>query len=600
MSDIQTIKDQLSILEVIGERVKLTNAGAYYRGLCPFHHEKTPSFFVNDQLGFYKCYGCSEHGDIFDFVMKYDNLTFREALEMLAERAGVTLSQKTLDPQDQLRARVSELLTTALNYYEHNLLTDPDCQNFRTYLTARGITSATQNLFHLGAAKNEWEGLTNFLRARKFNAAEMTASGLIGANKTGRLFDRFRARLMFPLKNHRGQIVGFSGRLLVDDPNEGKYINTPETLVYHKGKMLYGLYELGQEIKKAGTLIVVEGEFDLLSSVQAKVNNVAAIKGSAFTPDQATLVSRFAKKVVLALDSDQAGVTATKKAIEVLRPVGVEVEVILLDKGQDPDDLARTDPKKWREKTSATTSVYDFFLQVTLAGYNLQKISDQKKILQQLAGIFDLIDNRLEYEYYLNKLAQALGQDKEIIRVDLKNWRQMGELAKKARTLPTPNVAVTPARAKHRLSKLERLEAYIWFLLLQCLAGETNIAAASRYIQVATWQNPYLQNLADRYRQYYAHQPQPTLKGWYQSLPDDLAAKIATLSLNQNFSQILAKTKLEDEWVRQTTWHQQQTRKLQITALSAQLKELETSAQLTAAQEKKKQKILAQIMALKS
>ena len=160
---------------------------------------------------------------------------------------------------------------------------------------------------------------------------------------------------MFPFKNHRGQVVGFSGRLMVADPNEGKYINTPETLVYHKGKTLYGLSELGQEIKKAGTLVVVEGEFDLLSSVQAKVNNVAAIKGSAFTVDQAKLVSRFVKKVVLALDSDRAGVNATKKAIQVLRPVGVEVEVILLEDGRDPDDLARTDPKAWRAKVAAST-----------------------------------------------------------------------------------------------------------------------------------------------------------------------------------------------------------------------------------------------------
>jgi DNA primase len=398
---------------------------------------------------------------------------------------------------------------------------------------------------------------------------------------------------MFPLKNHRGQVVGFSGRIMITDPNEGKYINTPETLVYHKGKMLYGLSELAQEIKKAGALIVVEGEFDLLSSVQAKVNNVAAIKGSAFTQEQAKLVSRFVKKVILALDSDQAGVAATKKAIQVLRPVGVELEVIMLQPGQDPDDLARTDPKAWREKTQATISVYDFFLTVALAQHNLKNIVEQKKILQELAEVYDLIDNRLEYEYYLNKLAQALNQDKEVIREDLKNWRSLGTGVKTVAPAPT---AKKPTR---QLTKLDRLEAYIWFLFLQCLADGVEVKMASDYMRQASWHNPYLQDLAGRLNQYLGKQAAPTLKGWHQTLPDDLAEKIATLSLNQNFIQILTKTKLETEWAKQVLEHQQQTHKLQVTALSTELKKLDAYESLSQEQEVEKNRLLKQIMSLK-
>jgi DNA primase len=593
MSQIQEIKDSISLVEIVSESVKLTPAGNYFRGLCPFHHEKSPSFFVNESLGYYKCFGCGEHGDVFTFLQKIDNLTFREALEVLAKRAGIVLQSQFIDPNDKLRQRILTLLEDVTNYYQQNLAQNPACQNVRDYLKKRGVTASSQKLFRLGSSENAWQKLTDYLKKKGYSQQEMLGSGLIGSNHTGRLFDYFRARLMFPLKNHRGQVVGFSGRLIDDNLKEAKYINTPETLVYHKGRLLYGLSELNQEIKKVGFLLAVEGEFDVISSLQAKVSNVVAIKGSAFTTDQAKLISRYVKKVVLALDSDQAGVTATKKAIPILREVGVDLEVIMLAQGKDPDELARTDPVSWRQQVAHPISVFDFFLTITLAKYNPHRLNDQKLILQELADVFALIDNQLEYEYFLKKLAAALNQDKEILRADLKHWHQLkqSQISPKATSLP-------PTTPKRRLTKLARLEAYLWFLFLHSLSQKTVTPNITKYLITATWDNPFLSQLAQYLKEYLATTRAPTLKGLQKILPQDFREKIALLSLNETFMKYLIKIDLHQEWAKKQAEHQRVSHQKQIKTLSVRLGQLDALAQLTPEQETEKTHLLEQIKTL--
>jgi DNA primase len=561
--------------------------------LCPFHHEKSPSFFVNDNLGYYKCFGCGEHGDIFDFIQKYDNLDFKEALEYLANRAGITLQKRQFDPQEQLRQRLLEIHQIATEYYEHNLLNHQQAAPIRDYLDNRGLTAATRRVFHLGAALDDWQSLADHLRSHQFTPQEMTASGLVIEGKTGRLFDRFRARLMFPLKNHRGQVVGFSGRIIKNNPREAKYLNTPETPLYHKGKMLYGLFELSQEIKKAKALIVVEGEFDMLSSLQAKVSNVVAIKGSAFTIDQAKLISRYVKKVILALDSDPAGVAATKKAITTLRTEGIELEVLMLNSGKDPDELAHSNPAAWRKQVKTTISVYDFFLHVILNHYNLKKITDQKKILQELAPIFALIDNRLEYEHYLKKLALALNQDSEIIRTDLQKWHELHQ--ENSPLSPQPKAPAPPLK---NLTNLERLEAYLWFLFLHCLSDNVAINSASAYISKASWKNNFLTQLTAYYQAYFSTTPTPTLKGFHHTLPQDFKEKVSLLGLNQNFMKYLVKTDLLTEWTKTCHEHQLLSRQHQIATLTTKLKQFTNLDDLTDAQEQARQDLLHQITTL--
>lgn len=601
MTDVQLIKDQLSIAEIIGESVTLTQAGNLYRGLCPFHHEKTPSFFVNDQLGYYKCFGCGEAGDVFDFLEKYDGLTFKEALETLAKRANVPITFNQFDPKEKERERILQVLAQATIYYRQNLISNPGSAAARDYLKQRGLQQKTSELFQLGAALNEWEGVTNFLRAEKFTDQEIVAAGLAIAKSTGRIYDRFRNRLMFPLKNHRGQIVGFSGRVLTPTDQEGKYINTPETVVYHKGKMLYGLCELKEQIKKKQELLIVEGEFDLLSSVQAGVDNVVAIKGSALTVDHANLIARFAQKVILALDCDPAGIKATKKAILTLREVGVDLRVAIVDQGQDPDEYARAKPSAWREKVKGAVSVYDFFLTTILAANDSSCLEGQKEILRQAAGFFPLIDNRLEYEYYLKKLATALNQDLEIVRQDLLRWRDFGSnklLIAKANIQKNTDDSSKTVKKGKKTTKIERLENYLWFLFLQFLAGDNYFAEVEKYLLAVEWQNHALQQLTQYYRKMREHKNQVHLKEFVDSLPADFAGKVLALSLYPPFIKSFAKNELIVEWEQAQREHQQLTSLFQKKKLQQELAALEEKNKLSPEEETRYQEILTQIAGL--
>lgn len=594
MSEIQDIKDKIVLSEIIGRHVKLTPTGAYQRGLCPFHHEKTPSFHVNDQLGFYKCFGCGEGGDVFTFLEKYEGMTFREALEYLAELTGVTLTNRQQSPEDILRAKVLEILELATTFYVQKLESAAG-QAARDYLATRGTSSSLIKQFKLGAAPDEWHALTSFLQSKKFTKAQILASGLARQNATGRLYDTFRDRLMFPLRNHRGQVVGFSGRQLKANPNEGKYINTPETIVYHKGKMLYGLFEHAKVIRQAKTMLIVEGEFDMLSSSQAGVDFVCAIKGSALTSDHADLIARYTDKVILALDSDEAGIKATKKAIAALRPHQVELRVVMLEGNKDPDEQARADAEVWRQKVKTAISVYEFFIRVITSHHDLHSIDGQKKILQELGQVFPLIDNRLEYEFYLKKVAKLLEQDLDVVRADILQWSRLGEI--NANTAAT--VTTHAAKAHAKPDKMKLLEAYVWFLFLQCLAEGVNVPDASTYVIHATWQTPFLEQLARAYDAYYRVHPDANLRGWHQSLPADFQEKVALLSLNKTFIKYLSKTDLVSEWRRQSTAHERAVASAQIAAMTEELAKLDEIDDPTLAQEKHKNELLQKIVELK-
>ena len=595
MSEIQDIKERLVLSEIIGQRVKLTPAGTYMKGLCPFHHEKSPSFHVNDQLGFYKCFGCGEGGDAFTFLEKYEGMTFREALEYLAGLTGVTLTNRQQTPEDKLRARVLAVLEADGEFYQKNL-DQPVGKPARDYLQTRGTSQFLIKLFGLGAAPNDWQALCNYLHAQKFSDKEIVASGMARQKDTGRIYDTFRGRLMFPLRNHRGQIVGFSGRQLVANPDEGKYINTPETLVYHKGKMLYGLHEHAGQIRKNKMMLIVEGEFDMLSSSQAGVDWVCAIKGSALTEDHASLIARYTDKVLLALDSDGAGINATKKAIKVLRPHGVDLRVVMVAGGKDPDELARADAAAWREQVKKAVSVYEFFIQVITTSNNIRTIDGQKQALQQLGQVFPLIDNRLEYEFYLKKVADILGQDLEIVRADIKQWGQMSA----EKNLPAvTGVPAIHAQSKAKPTKRRRLENYVWFLFLQLLGAAKNVAQASDFIRQTHWETPALQKLSQYWEIFYRQKPQATLKDFHQSLPEDFQQKMALLSLNQTFLKFLQKTDLWQEWQKQTAALEQLIATQEIDELTRELATLEKIDDPTLEQEKQKNELLQKIVTLK-
>jgi DNA primase len=431
MSQIQAIKDATDIVNLIGSRISLQRSGTNFKGLCPFHSEKSPSFFVSETMQRFRCFGCSESGDVYEFLQKYDGMSFYESLEYLADQAGIKLEKTVRTQDDEQREQLLAVLNLAKEYY-HFLLTDHKVGALgRTYLEERGTTAETRELFQLGVAPAGWDGLLNYLCGKKKYAPELLEdAGLVIKGRGGRYYDRFRNRLIFPLKNHRGQVVGFSGRLLSSDAEEAKYINSPETKLYHKSEMLFGYHELYQQIRKAKRVIVVEGEFDVLSSVQAHVDEVVAIKGSALTEQHITLLKRAAEQIILALDTDAAGVKATQRAIEMLQKHSVELRVIRVPEGKDPDDLARSNPKEWREVSKQSVTAYEFLISAALQANNAQTPEGKRRVMQALSPVLARLQHAVELEHYIKELATALSVSSDSVRQDIERTNQLQSLEK--------------------------------------------------------------------------------------------------------------------------------------------------------------------------
>ncbi|MDA1079753.1 MAG: DNA primase [bacterium] len=426
MSQIQAVKEANDIVAVIGSRITLQGAGAQFKGLCPFHPERSPSFFVSPMLQRYKCFGCGESGDVFNFLQKYDGLSFQETLEELAEAAGIELEKYVSNATDQLRSDILSTLAAAQQYY-HYLLTEHKVgKPVQEYLRSRGIAKDTIRQFSLGASTPAWDGLIAYLHEKKkMELKLLEQAGLVITNR-GRTYDRFRNRVMFPLMTHRGQVVGFSGRSLPGDDDHGaKYINSPETMVYHKSELLFGFSQLHSEIRKANAIVIVEGEFDVLASVQAHQSNVSAIKGSALTKEHVRLLRRSVKQVILALDTDAAGREATKKAIAIITQdqesggAPLELRVATLPQGKDPADLVNHDPGLWRTAIKQSATAYDFLITTALSQHDAATPSGKREIMDDLIPVLRQVSHAVEREHYVQRLSKALGVSQTSIVSDL-------------------------------------------------------------------------------------------------------------------------------------------------------------------------------------
>jgi DNA primase len=324
---IDRIRDTIDIVDVVGSVVTLKKMGKYFKAPCPFHQEKTPSFVVSPERQRWHCFGaCHEGGDIFSFVMKYHNLTFPEAILELGKQAGIPPAElsstiSTTDTDTLNKKSILEINELAAKYYHYVLTQTSAGAIAQEYLTNRQIKDGIRDAFMLGYAPESWDNLVQFLRKKKFSDSSLMASGLFVEGQRG-LYDRFRGRLMFPIYNAQNDIIGFSGRLIKptgDGVEAAKYVNTPETLVYHKRESLYGIQKAKDAIRKLGMVIAVEGEFDMITPYSHGIENIVAIKGSAFTDEQLKILRRYCQKLVFALDADAAGIDALKKLRSRLR-----------------------------------------------------------------------------------------------------------------------------------------------------------------------------------------------------------------------------------------------------------------------------------------
>jgi DNA primase len=450
MSAVDDVKQRIDIVDLISQHVTLKRAGRAYVALCPFHSEKTPSFHVDPARQSWHCFGaCSTGGDIFGFVMKKDGVEFRDALRTLAEQAGVTLEARRDTQEDARRARLFEINEAAAAFF-HAMLQAEDGpygakgQVARDYLAERAMAPASIEKFHIGYAPNSWDALLSHLDDRGISGTEAIAAGLAVEGERG-AYDRFRHRLMFPIRDDRGRVAGFGGRLLPGEAlgsgeNQPKYVNTSQSSIFDKGAILYALDVAKDAIRTEGRAVIVEGYMDVIAAHEHGYANVVASMGTALTERQVTLLKRHASTIVLALDADNAGSEATiRSAYEIVnsslrrRPVpnargivrqvetiDIDLRVLSLPEGRDPDEVVRSEPDSWPRLVEQAKPVLDHLFDVTASRHDLTQPRERSAAVSELAPFIALTNDRVMQSHYLQRLSRMAHVDEATLRLELK------------------------------------------------------------------------------------------------------------------------------------------------------------------------------------
>lgn len=407
MDPVEEIKARLNIDDVVGGYVHLRQAGRNFKGLCPFHEEKTPSFMVSTEKGIYHCFGCGEGGDMFSFVEKMEGLEFRDTLERLAQQAGVELPEREGDggKQKHHKQRLREALAAAAQYYHIQLGRSSSAREYVT--TRRELTSDTIKKFKVGYAPGGNQRIVQFLKGHGFSEQELIDAGL--ARRRGhKLQDTFRRRIMVPFFDSTGYIIGFTGRV-VDDDSLPKYLNTPQTPLFDKSRFIFGLYQAKESIRSSNEAVIVEGNLDVLRSHQAGASNVVAVSGTALTVQQIKQLSRLASTITLAFDADSAGAGATERALPLAQEAGVDLYIASLPPGTDPDDVIRDDPGEWKRIIDTKSYVMEWLLQLLPAMYDTSTAQGKKELTNRATSVLRRLRDPVEQEHYVRQVADIVG-----------------------------------------------------------------------------------------------------------------------------------------------------------------------------------------------
>jgi len=458
---IQEIRDRTDIVEVVSGYLPLKRSGVNHQGLCPFHQEKSPSFNVNASRQIFHCFGCGVGGNVFSFLMRMEGLSFPDAVRRLAEKVGIEVEEEDVSPAEvrrrETRERLARINAIAGTFYHQLLLEDQAGAAARRYLRQRGYEGETVREFQLGFAPDGWETLANYLAEKNFSAEDVRKTGLVRPGKQDRGdYDLFRNRLLFPIHDLQGQMVAFGGRVL--DDSLPKYINSPETDVYHKGKILYGLYQARDAMRHSGDALVVEGYFDVLALHRAGFTNAVATCGTALTPDHAILLKRYADKVLLIFDEDAAGRQATFRAMDALLPSGLAVSVVAMPAGEDPDSLLKDQGADgFRACLAAARPVLEVFLEDQLQ-VNDASVEGRARAAEQVLERIRRLPGDLERNLYLKQLAARTGLDLELLQT-----RVRGSAAARA---PARRPSPPPAPAPKATAETGQIEKYLLRLML--------------------------------------------------------------------------------------------------------------------------------------
>jgi len=438
-SPVEQIKQRLSVVDVVGSYIKLQKAGANFKAVCPFHSEKAPSFYVSPPREIWHCFGCNRGGDLFEFVKQIDGVEFPEALRILADRAGVTLTFKKEDVRfKNERTRLLDLLNDAVYFYQKELAQNKKVLN---YLWKRGLKNETLKKFHIGFAPEEqkgWRNLTDYLKGKGYSGDEMEKAGLVIKKDLNDFYDRFRGRIMFPLKDVSGRVVGFSGRIFhleAELPSGGsrtgtsasdtvaKYINTPQTVLYDKSKVLYGFDLAKIDIRKNDSCVLVEGQMDVLMSHQAGVKNAVAVSGTALTDKHLQIIKRLSSNLIMSFDNDEAGLEAAKRSIDLALQDNFEVRAVSLEQGKDPADVILENSEKWQKSVLGAGHIIDFYLNNFKEKYKeeprLFKLETQKKVLPYVL----MLQSEIDKSHWVKEIAKQIETNEDVVLAELKKLK---------------------------------------------------------------------------------------------------------------------------------------------------------------------------------
>lgn len=453
----EEIKSRINIVELIGTYVRLEKSGVHYKACCPFHQERTPSFMVNEEKNMWHCFGCGKGGDVFAFVMEIEGLDFREALVMLAEKAGVELPKyrQEVGEQKNDKERLLQILEWATKFFEKQLWEGTGKEKILAYLKGRGLSEESIYTFRLGYAPDGWRYLLEFLTKKGYTLEEIEKTGLI-IHKSSEVpqttshqviasssyYDRFRDRIMFPIFDIFGHTIGYSARVAPGgDESQAKYINTPETVIYHKSRALYGLYLAKQAIKQEGKTVIVEGNMDVIAMHQAGIKNTVAVSGTALTQEQLTMMKRYSNEVRLFFDMDGAGQKAARKSAELALQNELTVSVVNLPFGKDAADMNEENPEELRTAVKEAVPVLQYFLNAALAKEDRTSALGKRHVVDDYTGLLQAVKNPIERSHAIKELARAIEMDEKLLigvvnKVFLEAARQNGPVSSSEATSP--------------------------------------------------------------------------------------------------------------------------------------------------------------------
>jgi len=577
--DIDRVREAVDIVEVIGAHLPLKRSGKSYKALCPFHSEKTPSFHVFPESQIFKCFGCGKGGNVFHFLMGHEKMEFPEAVKFLADRAGVSIRETGGGPQDassRERQGILDALRAAASHFRSNLKSEAGAEA-RAYLEKREVTAQTADRFLLGYALAGWDGCLKAL-AGDVRESYLEEGGLLVTSRSGGKYDRFRNRLVFPICDARGRVVGFGGRVLPGaDEGAPKYVNTPETSIYRKSRLLYGLHLAREEDLRGEGVVMVEGYTDVILLHQAGIRNAVATCGTALTPEHVSLLKRYTDRLSLVFDGDEAGVAAMERGLDVLVAEDMDISVVILPAGEDPADfVASRGGESFRDAVSGGRDLFDFKLETAVRKEDVTTSAGLSRAADEVLALIRRVRNPVKRESFLHRASEGLGVSRDALSSRLRQGPKR----------------VSPLRSRRAPSSSSDARARCEGWILEALLGDASLFARAREeMPSERFEDPTLREAARRAFEVFDRSGRVVLAQVIQSEPEGAFKEVSERIFEQEMADCLPEyKKLYEDGLEEIARLNLKTRK---GALQSALKEAEASGD-----RERKRALLEELVAL--